>query len=75
MCYKRCVTSNTITVRLRRPKAEIEAAAKPNVNAWVNKLIEQALGPCPVDWNEHFDRKSKQRRFRYRASQMRRGER
>ena len=75
MCYKRCVTSNTITVRLRRPKAEIEAAAKPNVNAWVNKLIEQALGPCPVDWNEHFNRKSKQRRFRYRASELRRGER
>jgi hypothetical protein len=75
VCYKRCVTSNTITVRLRRPKAEIEAAAKPNVNAWVNKLIEQALGPRPADWNEHFDRKSKQRRFRYRASQMRRVER
>jgi len=69
------VTSNTITIRLRRPKAEIEAAAKPNVNAWVNKLIEQALGPRPVDWNEHFNRKSRQRRFHYRASEMRRSER
>src|SRR5947199_5905239 len=63
VCYKRCVTSNTITVRLRRPKAEIEAAAKPNVNAWVNKLIEHALGPCGVDWNEHFDRRSSGRKF------------
>ena len=70
-----CMTSNTITVRLRRPKAEIEAAAKPNVNAWVNKLIEQALGPRRVDWDEHCKRKSQQRRFRYRASEMRRSER
>jgi hypothetical protein len=57
------VTANTITIRLRRPKTEVEAVAKPNVNAWVNKLIEQALGPRWADWNEHFDRKSKQRRF------------
>ena len=49
--------------------------AKPIVNAWVNELIEQALGPRPVDWNEHFDRKSKQLRFRYRATEMRHGER
>ena len=69
------MTSNTITVRLRRPRAEIDAAAKPNVNAWVNRLIEQALGPRPVDCIEHFNRKSKQRRFRYRASEIRRGER
>ena len=59
------MTSNTITIRLRRPKAEIEAKAKPNVNAWVNKLIEQALGPRKVDWNEHFDRPSSGRMFRY----------
>ena len=49
------MTSNTITIRLRRPKAEIEANAKPNVNAWLNKLIEHALGPRKADWNEHFD--------------------
>ena len=73
--YKFCVTYNTITIHLRRPKSEIEAAAKPNVNAWVNKLIEQALGPRPADWREHFARKSKQRRFRYHASEMRRSER
>lgn len=67
--------SVTITIRVRRPKAEIALAARPNVNGWVNKLIEQALGPGPVDWNEHCDHKSKQRRFRCRASEMRRGER
>ena len=69
------MTSNTITIRLRRPKAEIEAAAKPNINAWVNTLIEHALGPKALDWNDHFDRKSKQRRFRYRASELRRADR
>jgi len=62
--YKLCVTSNTITIRLRRPKAEIEAKAKPNLNAWVNQLIEQAIGPRSVDWNEHFDRPSSGRKFR-----------
>jgi hypothetical protein len=43
---------------------EIEATAKPNVNAWVNQLIEHALGPRKVDWNEHFDRPSSGRTFR-----------
>ena len=69
------VTSNTITIRLRRPKAEIQAVAKPNVNAWVNKLIEHALGPQPVAWPEHFDRKSRTRRFRYRSDEVRQEER
>ena len=58
-----CVTSNTITIRLRRPRAEIEANAKPNVNAWLNKLIEHALGPRKADWNEHFDRAPSGRKF------------
>jgi hypothetical protein len=58
------VTTNTITVRLRRPKAEIEGSAKPNVNAWVNKLIEQALGPRKADWKEHFNRPPSDRKFR-----------
>lgn len=64
--YKWCVTTprNTITIRLNRPKADIQAKARPNVNAWVNKLIEQALGPRAVDWNEHFDRPSSGRKFR-----------
>jgi hypothetical protein len=68
------VTSNTITIRLRRPKAEIEAKAKPNLNAWVNQLIEQALGPRSADWNEHFDRPPSGRRF-HSSSQVKRAER
>ena len=58
------MTSNTITISLRRPKAEVEARAKPNVNAWVNQLIERALAPRTTDWNEHFDQPSSGRRFR-----------
>jgi len=50
------MTSNTITVRLRRPKSEIRAKAKPNVNAWVNSLIDQALGESRVEWGEVLDR-------------------
>jgi hypothetical protein len=60
----KCVTSNTITIRLRRPKAEFEANAKPDVNAWVNWLIEQALGPRKADWHEYFDRRLSDRGFR-----------
>jgi len=74
-CYDECVTTNTITVRLRRPKREIEAKAKPNVNAWVNNLIEQALGPRKPDWNEHFDRATSGRRFRYTSDEVRRADR
>jgi hypothetical protein len=65
------VTSKTITIRLRRPKAEIEARAKPNVNAWINQLIEKALGPRLADWNEHFNRPSG-RKFRFTGKLERR---
>ena len=54
MWYTDCMT-NTVTIRLRRPKSEVRARAKPNLNAWVNGLIEQALGPKKADWNAHFD--------------------
>jgi hypothetical protein len=40
--------------------------AKPNLNARVNHLIEQALGPRSADWNEHFDRPSSGRKFHYK---------
>ena len=43
--YTPCMKSNVITIRLRHPKAEIQARARPNLNAWINPLIEQALGP------------------------------
>ncbi len=42
--YTPGMKSNVITVRLRRPKAEVQPKAKPNLNAWINQLIEQALG-------------------------------
>jgi hypothetical protein len=71
MCYTLCMSENIITIRLRRPKAEIEAIAKPNVNAWVNQLIEKALGPRSTDWNDHFNQPSSGRRFRYRADEIR----
>jgi hypothetical protein len=70
------MTSDTITIRLRRPKAEIEARARPNINAWINKLIDQALGAKSVDWNEHFDRPaSPRRKFRYTSDEIRRQQR
>jgi len=68
--YIDCVTSNTITIRLKRTRAEIQAKAKPNVNAWVNRLIEEALGPRDADWHEHFDRPA--RKFRYTSDEVRR---
>ena len=55
-------------------QGEIEAKAKPNLNAWVNQFIEQAIGPRNTDWNEHFDRPSSGKKFRYR-SQVKRAER
>lgn len=71
MWYKDCVTE-TITIRPTRPKAEIEAKAKPNVNAWINRLIEQALGPREVDWEAHFQRPATGRKFRYTSDEVRR---
>ena len=69
--HKSGMEENVITIRLRRPRAEVEAKAKPNINAWVNKLIENALGPPSVDWDRHFARKSKTRRFRYQSDAVR----
>ncbi len=67
--------TNTITIRLRRSKAELQARAKPNINAWVNDLIDQALGPKKVDWNEHFDRLGPGTVSRYLSDQIRRASR
>ena len=61
--YTPTVTRNTLTIRLRRPKAEIQAKAKPNVNAWINQLIEQALGPRGAHWNQPLDRPSSGRKL------------
>ncbi len=64
--------TETITVRLRRRKSELKAKAKPNINAWINDLIEQALGPKRVDWNEHFQRMANEKPVkRYLCQEMR----
>ena len=49
--------TETITIRLRRTKAEIKARAKPNINAWINRLIEEALEPKRADWEERCEEK------------------
>ncbi len=72
--YTSSGTGNTITVRLRRSKAEIAAKAKPNVNAWINHLIEQALGPPRAHSNQHSDRPSAARN-RYSSSKLKPAER
>jgi hypothetical protein len=73
--YITCVT-NTITIRLRRPKRELMARAKPNVNAWVNDLIDQALGAPNADWNAHFARRRTRTPVRYgEADEIRRASR
>jgi hypothetical protein len=67
--------TNTITIRLRRPKSEVQARAKPNINAWLNNLIDQALGPVRVDWNEHFDKLGKGSVKDYVSDEVRRASR
>jgi len=43
-----------ISIRPRRPglKAELARKAKPNINAWLNNLIERELSAQPKDWRE-----------------------
>jgi hypothetical protein len=47
-----------ISIRPRRPglKAELARRAKPNVNAWLNDLIERELAAEPQDWREILQR-------------------
>jgi hypothetical protein len=33
-------------------KAELARKAKPNINAWLNDLIERELAAQPNDWRE-----------------------
>lgn len=62
----------TITIRLRRPKAELMSKAKPNLNAWINHLIDEALEPKPTDWDAVFERSRKCPSARYRSDEIRR---
>jgi hypothetical protein len=43
-----------ISLRPRRPglKAELARKARPNINAWLNDLIERELAAQPNDWRE-----------------------
>jgi hypothetical protein len=53
VCYGFSVIEH-ISIRPRRPglKAELARKAKPNVNAWLNDLIERELAAQPNDWRE-----------------------
>ena len=55
--YTFSMTEN-ISIRPRRPglKAELTLRAKPNVNAWLNDLIERELAAQPKDWREILSR-------------------
>jgi hypothetical protein len=64
-----------ITIRLRRSKSEIRARAKPNVNSWVNDLIDQALSRNRLDWDEHFARRAERKAAHYRSDEVRRASR
>ena len=57
MYYTFSMTGN-ISIRPRRPglKAELALRAKPNVNAWLNDLIERELASQPNDWREILSR-------------------
>jgi len=62
--------TETITVRLARPKSELLKKAGGNLNRWINGLIDQALDQPAPDWDAHFGRP--RRKFRYSADEVRR---
>jgi hypothetical protein len=55
--------TETVTIRLRRPKSELLKKFGGNLNRWLNGLIEQALDEATPDWDAHFRRP--RRKFRY----------
>ena len=61
--------TETITIRLKRPKSELLKKSGGNLNRWVNGLIEQALDQPAPDWDAHFQRP--RRKFRYTADDVR----
>ena len=67
--------TETITIRLKRSKSELRAKAKPNLNAWVNNLIEQALASDKPDWEAALRRRATHLPVRYISLDMRRAER
>ena len=61
--------TETITIRLKRPKSELLKKSGGNLNRWVNELIDQALVQPAPDWDAHFRRL--RRKFRYTADKVR----
>jgi len=64
-----------MTIRLRRSKSEIQARARPNVNSWINDLIDQALGARQADWEAHFERRKKRQAVHFCSDEVRRANR
>ena len=55
----------------RQLNEEILERAKPNLNAWINNLIDDALGPKMVDWEEHFERRKRRKPVQYCCDELR----
>lgn len=70
--YKARMTE-TVTIRLRRPKSELLKKSGGNLNRWLNGLIDHALDESGPDWDAHFRRP--RRKFRYTADEVRKAER
>ena len=49
--------TNVLSIRVAPEKRRrILKQAKPNVNAWINGLIDAALAKPDPDWPAHFER-------------------
>src|SRR3989442_15572022 len=50
LCYKGSMTT-TLSIRLAKAKKDrIRKQAKPNINAWINAVLDRALKEKTVDW-------------------------
>jgi hypothetical protein len=65
--------TETITIRLKRPKSELLKKSGGNLNRWVNGLIDQALDEPTPDWDAFFKRP--RRKVHYTADEVRLSER
>lgn len=50
--------TDLLTIRLRTPglKERIRRVARPNVNAWINTLLERELPEAAPDWRDILKR-------------------
>ena len=72
MCYMGCM-HETITIRSRIPKAELQKLAGGNLNKWINGLIEQAAGGKRSSWTDFFSQS--RRTVKSRADEIRKASR